>query len=261
MPFGVLERQGVAHLWALGRACSAWWDPIPRGGDCHQWCGYLQPPVGPTCRARGLGPHYCATCASIAGGSPPLQNMQIWRGFATVWGATSSGSGCRRRDLAGTLAKTSVATFHKQRSVPQRKQCPRTIFERTTKCKHYCCTGRALTKRCHTKTPATNSDRCFRFLLCTLDIMRIHRLSCMLSPFVMRVCLHRFSPVGWFTVVHSAICPLTLVGQVPEHNAGVNTLPTHHCSSLSSTVPTATHPTRHSPLHLRKCNPLAAWCV
>ena len=67
MPFGVLERQGVAHLGALGRACSAWWDPIPRGGDCHQWCGYPQPPAGPTCPTRGLGPHYCATCASVAG--------------------------------------------------------------------------------------------------------------------------------------------------------------------------------------------------
>ena len=27
MPFGVLERQGVTHLWALGHACSVWWDP------------------------------------------------------------------------------------------------------------------------------------------------------------------------------------------------------------------------------------------
>ena len=83
MPFGVLKRQGVAHLWPLGRACSASWDPIPRAGDSHQWRGYPQPLAGHICPARGLGPHYCATWAPIAGGSPPLQSMQIWRGFAT----------------------------------------------------------------------------------------------------------------------------------------------------------------------------------
>ena len=33
MAFGMLEQQGVAHLWALGRACSDGWDPVPGGGD------------------------------------------------------------------------------------------------------------------------------------------------------------------------------------------------------------------------------------
>ena len=83
MPLGVLERQGVTHLWALGRTCSAWRDPIPRGRVCHQWCGYPQPSAGPTCHARGLGPQYCATCTLVTGGPPPLQNMQMWREFAT----------------------------------------------------------------------------------------------------------------------------------------------------------------------------------
>ena len=55
----------------------------PSRRRCHQWFGYPQPLAGPTCPTRGLGPNYCATCASVAGDSPPLQNMQTWRGFAT----------------------------------------------------------------------------------------------------------------------------------------------------------------------------------
>ena len=59
------------------------WPRIPRGGDCHQWCGSSQPLASPTYPARGLGPRYGASRTSFAGGSPPLQNMQVWRGFAT----------------------------------------------------------------------------------------------------------------------------------------------------------------------------------
>ena len=50
---------------------------------------------------------------------------------------------------------------------------PRIILTRTTKRKHYCCKGRALTKGCHTKTLPKRVTQ-FRFSHCTLRIVYIH---------------------------------------------------------------------------------------
>ena len=85
MPFGVRKQQGDAHLWALGRACCAWWDPIPRGGHCQR-CGYPQQSAGPTCPARALGPHRLSRwwLPSIAKHAN-LERIRDWRGKKYMW--------------------------------------------------------------------------------------------------------------------------------------------------------------------------------
>ena len=71
------------HLWALARVEPFWSHPTHATKGYRQWCGCPQPLAPLVSPGGGLGPRFCATCASASGDFPPWQSRRTLTRFST----------------------------------------------------------------------------------------------------------------------------------------------------------------------------------
>ena len=93
------------HLWALAHFVPFWSHPTHATRGYHQWCGCPQPLAPLVSPGGGLGPRFCATCASASGDFPPWQSRRTLTRFSTSLQNNTCG---RSKDVSTEVCPTEA---------------------------------------------------------------------------------------------------------------------------------------------------------